>query len=347
MNALRTVVAIAVVSAGTARAQPGVARPPELAPSTAAIEQSVVEELAADGVILSRLGVVLELEAVDDVMLVLLVDPTSGDTVASTRLDGVPTDRDAAVAAISAKVEALVARLASRGRGLAADGGDADREREQREQRARDERRQRDQAQAEYDARAIRFGRTIVVWANGHSAGVGTISTATRGDTDVPMSVFEFYGAVGRPDLIAAYQRRRRIGYGGVGLGIAVMAGGLIVGRTIDVAPDYSRCAPGDNSCRVDAELTASSERISRSSHWMLGGLVLGSVPLMVGAYYLMHRQPISEAEARRLAGEHNRQLRIRLGLPVADLAPVSGPTLQLAPYASGGGGGLVLSGTF
>jgi hypothetical protein len=48
------------------------------------LEQRVAEELAADGTLLSRLGVALDVEIVGDKLIVSLVDAATRRTVAST-----------------------------------------------------------------------------------------------------------------------------------------------------------------------------------------------------------------------------------------------------------------------
>src|SRR5678815_784691 len=75
------------------------------APDLAALlEQRVPQELAAEGVVLARLGVALDVELVGDRCVVSLVDQTTHRASASTKIDALPADTEAAVALVTQAV---------------------------------------------------------------------------------------------------------------------------------------------------------------------------------------------------------------------------------------------------
>ena len=71
------------------------------APIAAFLEIRVADELSADGLVLSRLGLALQIEPLGDALLLSLIDLTTGRVVSSTRLDNLPRDREAAVASVT------------------------------------------------------------------------------------------------------------------------------------------------------------------------------------------------------------------------------------------------------
>src|SRR5512144_2938416 len=75
------------------------------------LEQRVAEELAADGTILSRLGVALDVELVGEKAVVSLVDPATRRAVSSTKVDSLPADREAAVATVVQVVANMTTQL--------------------------------------------------------------------------------------------------------------------------------------------------------------------------------------------------------------------------------------------
>ena len=362
--AIAALTALAVLApAGQSHAQPGPPPPPSV-PTPVAIdpflEQRVVEELAADGVILSRLGVVLDLESVGDVVLVTLVDPHTGRPVASTKIDRVPVDRDSAVATITPVAAGLASQLV----GKRPDGDAATREHlatleaQQRDLLARQEAERVERArlataEREYDAQAIRFGSEAVVSAYNNTISVSYRWRAARGETAVPLSGEEFYRTVGRADLAQAYKQREQLRWGGAIVSGAFMVGAAYAMLTIpEPQADYRRCAPDDFSCRFTADRAAFDAREEafdsrlKLTIGLMGGGLIGA---LVYGYYTYRPHPVSERTARQLGADHNRALRVRLGLPVAAAAPTTASARELlvTPYAAGGGGGLTLSGAF
>src|SRR4051812_45664919 len=77
-------------------------------PISTFLERRVPEELAAEGVVLSRRDFTLKVEAVGAELLLSIIDVSTGRVAASTKLDVVPQDREAAVAATTHLVADLI-----------------------------------------------------------------------------------------------------------------------------------------------------------------------------------------------------------------------------------------------
>lgn len=331
------------------------------------LEQRVVEELAADGIVLSRLKLVLDVELIDTRALVSLIDPDTGRAVASTKVDAMPADRETAVATLGPVVANLVAQFAGRqpdpSGSASIDTARLERIEETqkellvREQQQREERARLDRAEAQYREEALRFDREIaMVTANdlGNGFAMGQVHykwTATRGETAVPLGDLDYYRVIERPDLEAAYKRRRKIANTTALASLGLLVGGIVLAvHRPDVEADYRGCNTGDQFndqwCRTEADWAAEDARDDKAKPWQAAGgiALLGSgVALGVSMYYYMRPHPITEGEARRLGAEHNRKVRQRLGLPTSE-APVS---VTWAPYVSADGGGVALSGRF
>ena len=123
------------------------------------LEQRVPQELATEGVVLGRLGVVLEIEIVGERCVVSLVDPTTHRASASTKIDALPADTEAAVALVTQVAANLAAQLVARPPAAApVDAQTDDRVAEQR-----------------YQALALGFGDEILV--GGTDGNVGSTRT--------------------------------------------------------------------------------------------------------------------------------------------------------------------------
>jgi hypothetical protein len=300
------------------------------------LEQRVAEELAADGTILSRLGVALDVEAVGDKLIVSLVDPATRRAVASTKVDTVPADREAAVAAVTQVAANLAAQLGRTAQPAAA----------QAVKQVLDEQREDRAAEYRYRQEAISFGSEIAVWTNGKTTSVGSITVAYQGDMHRKLHPQEFYQLVGRPDLADAYDRRVTVGWTGLLAGGAVSLVGMYL--WVDNAFVYSdACDIGSGSydqCQADY----AKER--EPYKWAGIGLTVGgTVGMLVGYYYLLHRNPVDESEVYSLAAQHNEQLRAKYGLPTTSLRKPRkiDHSFVIAPYAGGDGGGLAVAGRF
>lgn len=300
------------------------------------LEQRVAEELAVGGTILSRLGVALEIEAVGDRLIVSLVDLATRRAVASTKLDTVPADREAAVAQVTQVAANLVAQLTGNSSSAAAAVKEV----------LRDERREREAREAaEYRFRqeAITFGDQIGVTTTGRTTTVTSRRVAFQGDVRRRLSAQEFYQTVGRADLAESYSRRYYGGWTALAVGGVVATVGTYVwssGVLEDAcdAPNamYPECFDDPDPPSAQTKETA--------------GLILtgaGLIGMLVGSWYAWRPHPVSEAEMYDLAGQYNNELRRKHGLPVAGRAPHRRREVLVAPYASIGGGGLTLLGRF
>ena len=205
----------------------------------------------------------------------------------------------------------------------------------------RDEPNARDLLAAEYEYRqsAIGFGSELVIWSTDTYIGVSKRWTAHRGELGEPLTGTAFYEEIGRPDLVAAYQRRRKIMWGTGIAGLALSGVGMYL--AVKGIPDHEYCSILDPDPVYNACEQRNRQAEDRADGYMTAGLatmVAATIPLTISFYYMFKPHPISEGEAKRLAAEHNRSLRARLGLPVA---------ARLTPYASADGGGLAVVGSF
>jgi hypothetical protein len=305
------------------------------------LEQRVAEELAADGTILSRLGVALEIEAVGDKLIVSLVDPATRRAVASTKLDSVPADREAAVAAVVQVTANLTAQIANQPAAASADANlvVAALRDDRREQRARDD------AEYKFRQEAISFGSELAMWSNGKTTAVGSITVAYQGDMKRRLKATEFYNLVGRADLAESYDRRVAIGWTGIiGGGVASLAGAYLYAEHAFGISDCDFSSPNYDACEADFE--------AQGAPYKTAGMVLmggGLVAMFVGMYYWYNRNPVDESEVYSLAAEHNSKLRTKYGLPTASLRKPrkSDHSFAVTPALLGDGGGLSVMGRF
>jgi hypothetical protein len=307
------IVAFALVLAATGSA--GAQAPTPSEPVTADfLEKRLPEELALEGIVLSRRNLGLQVEQLADRWLVSLVDLTTGRVAASTRVDQLPADREAAVAAMTH----VVAELAAQVVGHAAPGATpvaapAD---------DRAERQQRELAELKFRRESIRFGDD---WQLSATSGTPTVHRRwriVRGELDQELPPTEFYAVVGRNDLAEAYLRRRRI------------ARGLFIASGVGFV---TLVVLGVRQLASDGESPP-----SLAPPFIVGGLTIAAG----GAGILMSQRlhPISENDAKSLADDYNRQLRQQLGLPVVTRRALQ---LKLAPYVASREAGLVLGATF
>jgi hypothetical protein len=102
-----------------AQAPPAPAAPlpvagPPAPPTIPFLERRVPDELASEGVLLSRYDLALKVEQLRGKWRVSLIDLTGGDVAASSRIDALPTDREAAVAIVTQIAGELAAQLLGR-----------------------------------------------------------------------------------------------------------------------------------------------------------------------------------------------------------------------------------------
>lgn len=160
------------------------------------------------------------------------------------------------------------------------------------------------------------YQKDFVWFYDGHS-GFGRSFVPYHGKYHEPLEGSAFYEAIERPDLASSYRLRQA-------LNITMFAGGTALFF-------YGFFAFHDNGL-----LTIGS---------VLAGGVLGSI-----GFYRAN-DPVDEPTARRLADEHNRRLKRRLGLPT-DLNPDQSPQpvmrgWRVSAVVSPAGGALALKLTF
>lgn len=309
------------------------------APLDVFLEQRVADELASDGTPLSRLGVVLEIEAVGDKLLVSLVDAATHRAVASTKVESVPADREAAVAALTQVAANLVAQVGTRGDAVApaVDVADALARHSNAEYRYRQE--------------MVTFERGVSVSttaqpANNGTSGVMVGTTVAHymqpvlGELKRPLGGRDFYLAVDRPDLADKYSsRRRRTLIGMLGGSATAVLGLYVFATNADSSCDPSQAAY--DQCKSDFDHT------HRPFMWLGGALMVGgAIGFIGGTYYLFRPHPVSVSEWYDLAEQHNASLRRKYGLG-ARASRTSKRSLVVAPYLAGAGGGFAVAGRF
>jgi len=306
-----------VGSIATARAQaPG---SPE--PLASFLEHRVSEELAAEGIVLSRRGLMLHVETASDGLVVSLVEVSTQHVEASAKLAAVPVDREAAVTSTTRVVASLVAQGAP-----SAPVADP-------------------QAVAELQFRrdAIRFGDDYHISVSQYGGSVHREWFAVHGELDQRLDPEEFYRLVDRPDLVDEYNHRHNIMVGGVVVGGVAIAASMVALYAMHPTLDNGACSSqptftASQMCEDAAQAKYDDE--NRSALLVTYGLVgVSAVGFGVAAWYHYHPHPISENEAKQLAEQHNQALRRTLGLPVADV--------QITPVATPASGGVALSGRF
>ena len=306
-----------VGSLGTARAQ---GSPPPRAASTepvaAFLEHRVPDELAAQGILLSRRGLVLHVAPNGDGVVLALVDASTQHVEASTKLDALPVDREAAVASATRAAAGLAAQIAPPQ--LAAPVED-----------------QREAAELQYRRDAIRFDHDFHILVAQNYGSVHREWFAVHGELDQRIDPEEFYKLVERPDLVEEYQHRHRMEVGGMVVGTIGVASGLLAYVALRESPDDA-CSAGACDAAAAARIDEQNSTARLVSFSLLGVAAIG---FGVGTYYALNAQPISEYEAKQLAEQHNQALRRTLGLPVVDV--------RVAPVASASSGGLALSARF
>jgi hypothetical protein len=291
--------------AGNTWAQPAVQSEPA---TPRFLEKRVPDELATEGVVLSRRNLALQIERLADKWLVSLVNLTTGRVAASTKVDALPADREAAVAAMTHVVAELATQTVDHGEPVvspppaaAAPAGPGP------------------VAELAYKRRSIRFGAAYAITGSQTTASLSRAWVIYQGDLDEELKPVAFYTAVGRPELGEQYMGRRNKMIGGfvvAGLGVAADAAVLGIGRE-----------DANVAGLVIANLAA------------FGGI-------LYGIYYSNHLHPIEENDAKALADAYNQRLRRELGLPVVARRRLL-HDVQLTPYLAGAEAGVGLRASF
>ncbi len=295
-------------------AQPRETKPTSIA---ALLERRIPDELAAEGVLLSRRGLSLKVEQVGATLRVSLIDVDSGRVVASTKVDRLPEDREAVVASVTHVVADLVAQSApaksdrpgpAPARALtpaANEQGLAARQRSYRQQ-------------------SIHFDEMAVISGNQYGVSTSLTSVPRRGEMNEVLETEDFFRLVGRDDLAEHFVHRRH-----VGKVVSIAGVAAIVAGTIITVSGIGSDSAGQSSA-------------------LIGGLVLtgaGSIGLSVGILVYASANRVSANEAKSMASEYNARLRQRLHVPEAQRSFVR--DVKLASYAAPSGAGLALRGQF
>jgi hypothetical protein len=345
---------------------PAPAEPPAVAALDVFLEQRVADELAAEGTPLSRRGVELDIEQIGDRLLISLVDLATRRALASTKLDTIPADREAAVASVTPLVAGLVRQI---------DGAVAARppgsmpeavvemlaeDREERREDAREAKRQR-KIDVLYDEEALWLGSEYALFGVATTTGGTTTMhfgstrrwSVHQGRVGGRLSAVDFYRTIGRDDLEDAYDTRKRRGWILTGVGSVLIGASLYFG--LGPGSDYTvdqdsipSCVMNRPSCSQDVRDKEEQLERTRTTYRTAGAIALGGAFItgLIGAWYLLNPHPISEREAANLAREYNAGMRRRLDRSVR-LGNTALRDVRLAPAATADGGGLVLSGRF
>ena len=301
--------------------------------SSAFLEKRVPDELAADGLVLSRRNLALQVEQIGDRWLVSLADLTTGSVVASTKIETLPTDREAAVASMThvaaelvARSERLPAPAPAPPPPVVPSPDPAPVPPAVIEYLAK-----HDRAELNFKRHSIRFGANYQLLGSGTSAWTSAWTSrgtsawtstaltspelvrrwvAYQGDIDHELEPEEFYATVGRPDLADRYRSRHHIMIGSFIAGSVIATAGAVV---LLEAP-HRTCSYGDptyDTCLKDRHRELHNILIETS-------VVLGvsAIVCSVGLYLYVSPHPIDEDEAKSLGNEYNQRLRKELGLP-------------------------------
>ena len=290
------------------------------------LEQRVAEELAADGTILSRLGVALDVEIVGDKLIVSLVDPATRRALATTKIDTLPEDREAAVATVTQIVANLTTQLPSNNATATAVKSALEEDRKKREEK--------ELAKAAFEREEIRFNDVAMV--SGTKEGTRTTLEMIPYRGGRRLSMPEFYDAVDRSDLSASYYLRRNLGIGAIVVGGAAVLGGMYLSVTKGLGDCFS----------TDSDYEACSEEADKWETVGLGLAIGGVVVATAGYLAVRFAKPIGDREAYDLADAHNAKLRAKHGLPTAQRAKRF-HEVAFAPYTGSGGAGLSVLGRF
>lgn len=164
---------------------------------------------------------------------------------------------------------------------------------------------------------------------------------AYEGEKHRPLAPPDLYLRFGRPELIVAYEKRRKdallLIYVGSGLfGVGVLGLGLMFGGYAVDKNDYMNL----NLSNPTLGKTGAQMREAGGALLAIGG-ILGAVSFGFGYAWYRERQPIPSDEVLRLANEYNRALKRRLGLSASVLPLLRSikPEFALTPqYAMFGG---------
>ncbi len=327
----------APVPAAPVPAAPVPAAPATAAPAPAAaaavplqefLERRVVEELAAEGTVLGRLGFAVRIQVAGNTVEISLLDITSQRVVRATKIDSLATDREAALATVTQVVANLVAQQ-SQVTAAPVEVAPAIAP----NPAAPPSMMNREEAEARFNREAIGFGSFVII--NNQGAILATDNrkwTAWQGELKTGLSHTQFYQLVNRPDLEKQRQSRRA-------------TGGLLIGASV---AGYVASFLLFHYALSEVEVDDVGNSSGPSDLALYGsiGLLVASAGASLGGFAMMGTQPIDEGEAKRLAQKYNDDLRRKYGLPVVATARSLRPDFRLtgiAPYVGENQAGLAV----
>ena len=198
-------------------------------------------------------------------------------------------------------------------------------------------------AQETYELYYIGFDDWAAVTQTGRV--MNTWTQPWQGKYKKPLEGAEFYRVVGRKDLADKYASTNRTKGVICALGVVVAAVGIYIAATAmsTSTPNYSSDNPADWQSKDD------------TTQLLWGAIIAGIGAGMITIPWAVSSHPVDAPEARRLADQHNMKLKTKLGLSSNE--DDSGEsrshrasariTAMPAPFASPGGGGLALVGSF
>jgi hypothetical protein len=170
-------------------------------------------------------------------------------------------------------------------------------------------------AEVDYRRHHIGFGTVVeLTWdGDGNPHQTGRWGEPHLGSDGPALDPFDFYRAVERPDLAVHYRERTRRKLAWMVPGAVALAAGVglaLAGGFAGIAQPF--CLEQDHSgvC-IDADHGPSGALLGVG----LALTALGVAAVAIGSR--IDRAPVSEAERHRLALQHNRALREKLGLPL------------------------------
>ncbi|HSR97470.1 MAG TPA: hypothetical protein VLM79_10490 [Kofleriaceae bacterium] len=312
----------------------------------ALLEQRVPEELAVEGVMLSRRGLTLQVEQFGTRLLVSLVDRRTGRVAASTKIDRLSEDRDAAVAITTHVVADMVAEISERiapappvpppalppapnaiVEPKAAIAQSIDTEPPYTEPGEATESDPRAAAELRFRRESVGFGNDLSVYMvlrpDRYVAATGRHWYPYQGELKKRLKPEAFYKLVGRRDLADAYDRRSKTM-------LALRWGGGVL-------------AVGSGLAWI-ASLQSDGQKLSYLQTGALVGLAAGVAAAAAGRWLQESLDPISESEARTIAEQYNKRLRRSLGLP---LSARMRRDVHVLPYAGSHDAGLAIATAF
>lgn len=293
---------------------PGEPAPSEPAPaptgpaSAPALEQQVTDQLAAQGIALSRrnLGLRIQRSGTEGPWTVAVVDLGNGRVAASVEVDA-PADPEAALPVVTRAATELAEQVGQRVNEL------------------------------KFKLMSLRF--TPAYEARTRPGRAPRQWQVFRGGRGEEVEAPEFFQMVGRDDLATSYRRRHLVMVGSYAVAVAGFATAAIL--TIESQSPLTECQT------VQGEQgQVCLDRKHRTLAPIVVALAAGLTGIAVGTYLVRHPQPIDEDDARALADGYNQRLRGALGLRAAAKPPRL-RDVALVPYAGRTDAGLALGGRF